>query len=110
LAIVGSLGRTVAHLLWDLRAAGVRHLAVAGYSDRVPDMADHDQAGRALRGEVSLAMPLRAKAAAGATLFIVAKSVDSPGAPVAVFRGTVADVALSCVDIGCGLVRGFFNV
>jgi ATP-dependent DNA helicase RecQ len=51
LAIVGSLGRTVAHLLWDLRAAGVRHLAVAGYSDRVPDMADHDQAGRALRGE-----------------------------------------------------------
>ena len=42
---------------------------------------------RALRvsGEVSLAPALRAKAAAGATLFIVAKSVDSPGAPVAVY-------------------------
>jgi hypothetical protein len=40
-------------------------------------------------GEVSLAPDLKAKAAAGTTLFIVAKSVDSPGAPVAVFRGTV---------------------
>jgi hypothetical protein len=48
-------------------------------------------AGAAVSGEVSLAPALRAKAAAGATLFIVAKSVDSPGAPVAVFRGTVGD-------------------
>ena len=40
-------------------------------------------------GEVSLAPALRAKAAAGATLFIVAKSVDSPGAPVAVLRAKV---------------------
>jgi cytochrome c-type biogenesis protein CcmH len=38
---------------------------------------------------VSLAAGLSAKAAAGATLFIVAKSVDSPGVPVAVFRGSV---------------------
>jgi cytochrome c-type biogenesis protein CcmH len=36
-----------------------------------------------------LAATLSAKAAAGATLFIVAKSVDSPGPPVAVFRGSV---------------------
>jgi len=43
----------------------------------------------AVSGEVSLAPALRAKAAAGATLFIVAKSVDSPGPPVAVFRGSV---------------------
>jgi cytochrome c-type biogenesis protein CcmH/NrfG len=42
-------------------------------------------------GEVSLAPALRAKAAAGATLFIIAKSVDSPGAPVAVLRGKVGD-------------------
>jgi cytochrome c-type biogenesis protein CcmH/NrfG len=42
-------------------------------------------------GEVSLAPALSAKAAAGATLFIVAKSVDSPGAPVAVLRGKVGD-------------------
>lgn len=46
--------------------------------------------GRTVSGEVSLAAPLRAKAAAGATLFIVAKSVDSPGAPVAVYRTSVA--------------------
>jgi cytochrome c-type biogenesis protein CcmH len=45
--------------------------------------------GTAVSGEVSLAASLRAKAAAGATLFIVAKSVDSPGVPVAVFRGSV---------------------
>jgi cytochrome c-type biogenesis protein CcmH len=45
--------------------------------------------GTAVSGEVSLAADLSAKAAAGATLFIVAKSVDSPGMPVAVFRGSV---------------------
>jgi cytochrome c-type biogenesis protein CcmH/NrfG len=45
--------------------------------------------GTAVSGEVSLAAGLSAKAAAGATLFIVAKSVDSPGVPVAVFRGSV---------------------
>jgi hypothetical protein len=45
--------------------------------------------GAAVSGEVSLAPGLRSKAAAGATLFIVAKSVDSPGIPVAVFRGSV---------------------
>lgn len=40
-------------------------------------------------GEVALAPSLASKAAAGETLFIVAKSVDSPGIPVAVFRGSV---------------------
>jgi hypothetical protein len=45
--------------------------------------------GTAVVGEVSLAAALVTKSAAGATLFIVAKSVDSPGAPVAVFRGNV---------------------
>jgi cytochrome c-type biogenesis protein CcmH/NrfG len=45
--------------------------------------------GAAVSGEVSLAAALSAKAAAGATLFIVAKSVDSPGMPVAVFRASV---------------------
>jgi tetratricopeptide (TPR) repeat protein len=46
--------------------------------------------GTSVSGEVSLAAALSAKAAAGATLFIVAKSVDSPGPPVAVFRGAVS--------------------
>jgi hypothetical protein len=42
-----------------------------------------------LSGEVSLTVALKAKAAPGTTLFIVAKSVDSPGPPVAVFRTKV---------------------
>jgi hypothetical protein len=46
--------------------------------------------GNALSGEVSLAPGLKAKVTGGATLFIVAKSVDSPGVPVAVYR-TAAD-------------------
>jgi hypothetical protein len=46
--------------------------------------------GTAVSGEVLLAAALSSKAAPGATLFIIAKSVDSPGPPVAVFRGTVA--------------------
>ena len=45
--------------------------------------------GAAVSGEVALAPTLKAKATAGATLFIFAKSVDSPGPPVAVFRTTV---------------------
>jgi len=45
--------------------------------------------GAAVSGEVTLTPALEAKAAPGATVFIVAKSVDSPGIPVAVFRGSV---------------------
>ncbi|MGC2028590.1 MAG: hypothetical protein WA642_01070 [Steroidobacteraceae bacterium] len=45
--------------------------------------------GTAVSGEITLAPALKAKAAAGETLFIVAKSVDAPGVPVAVFRGSV---------------------
>lgn len=45
--------------------------------------------GASVSGEVSLAAALSAKAASGATLFIVAKSVDSPGAPLAVMRASV---------------------
>lgn len=43
----------------------------------------------AVTGEVTLAAGLAGKATAGETLFIVAKSVDAPGIPVAVFRGSV---------------------
>ncbi|MEP6883311.1 MAG: hypothetical protein ABJC66_01050 [Gammaproteobacteria bacterium] len=45
--------------------------------------------GAALSGEVAIAPKLSSKAAAGETLFIVAKSVDSPGIPVAVLRTSV---------------------
>jgi hypothetical protein len=47
--------------------------------------------GVAVTGEVTLAAGLTAKATAGETLFIVAKSVDAPGIPVAVFRGSVGN-------------------
>jgi hypothetical protein len=47
--------------------------------------------GMAVRGEVTLAAGLAAKATSGETLFIVAKSVDAPGVPVAVFRGSVGN-------------------
>jgi hypothetical protein len=47
--------------------------------------------GLAVTGEVTLAAGLAAKATAGETLFIVAKSVDAPGIPVAVFRGSVGN-------------------
>jgi cytochrome c-type biogenesis protein CcmH len=46
-------------------------------------------AGLAVTGEVTLAKDLNGKARVGETLFIVAKSVASPGIPVAVFRGSV---------------------
>jgi cytochrome c-type biogenesis protein CcmH len=42
----------------------------------------------AVRGRVVLADALRNQASSGVTLFIVAKSVNSPGAPVAVLRTT----------------------
>ena len=45
--------------------------------------------GASIAGEVSIDTSLKGKAAAGATLFIVAKSVEVPGPPVAVYRGRV---------------------
>ena len=44
--------------------------------------------GVTLKGEVVLADALRGKVPAGLTLFILAKSVNSPGAPVAILRTT----------------------
>jgi cytochrome c-type biogenesis protein CcmH len=65
-----------ANLQQDLRLAGAAP-AVASAS------------AMTVSGEISLSSALSAKVAAGATLFIVAKSVDSPGAPVAVLRAKV---------------------
>jgi hypothetical protein len=47
--------------------------------------------GVAVTGEVTLAAGLAGKATTGETLFIVAKSVDAPGIPVAVFRSSVGN-------------------
>ncbi len=67
-----------------------QNLAGTPSSSDAPGAAAHGR-GTQVSGEVSLAAKLQSKAAAGETLFIVAKSVDSPGAPVAVFRGTVGN-------------------
>ena len=47
-------------------------------------------AAASISGEVSISSTLSSKATPGATLFIVAKSVDQPGPPVAVYRGSVS--------------------
>jgi len=76
-----------ANLLNISRLAGSAGTPPADSAGAAPAMA----AGPAAKvsGEVSLAAGLTAKAAPGATLFIVAKAVDSPGPPVAVFRASV---------------------
>ncbi len=56
---------------------------------RIPTSSTNAAGTNTISGEVSLASTLSGKAAAGATLFIVAKSVDVPGPPVAVIRSTV---------------------
>jgi cytochrome c-type biogenesis protein CcmH/NrfG len=48
-------------------------------------------AGTVLRGEINLSDALRTRVKPGMTLFILAKSVDSPGAPVAVMRTTTGN-------------------
>jgi hypothetical protein len=48
-------------------------------------------AGVAVRGVVVLDEALRGKVPAGLTLFILAKSVNSPGAPVAILRTTTGE-------------------
>jgi cytochrome c-type biogenesis protein CcmH/NrfG len=70
-------------------AANLQRAAQAVASAGASKPAPVGGSSTAVSGEVSLAAGLSAKAAAGATLFIVAKSVDSPGVPVAVFRGSV---------------------
>jgi cytochrome c-type biogenesis protein CcmH len=47
-------------------------------------------AATSISGEVSISSTLSSKATPGATLFIVAKSVEQPGPPVAVYRGSVS--------------------
>jgi hypothetical protein len=73
-------GKARAHQLPPLPADG---------ETAAPQQTSSPDSGVVLSGEVSLADALKAKAAPGTTLFIVAKSVDSPGAPVAVFRTKV---------------------
>jgi cytochrome c-type biogenesis protein CcmH len=77
-----------ANLQRDLQAA----TANSGASTSVtsPAAASIGRAAASISGEVSISTTLSGRAAPGATLFIVAKSVDQPGPPVAVYRGSVS--------------------
>jgi cytochrome c-type biogenesis protein CcmH len=55
---------------------------------KAPDLRMALASGAAVRGEIVLSNALRTKVPAGLTLYILAKSVDSPGPPVAVLRTT----------------------
>jgi cytochrome c-type biogenesis protein CcmH len=84
---------------WELLAKSFEFLgrpadAAKARAHQLPALAADTQApaaaaGAAVSGEVSLAPTLAGKAASGETLFIIAKSVNSPGIPVAVFRSSV---------------------
>jgi hypothetical protein len=73
----------------DARQARAHQLPPAA---QAPSPAAGGSAAAATRisGEVSISGTLSSKAVLGATLFIVAKSADQPGPPVAVYRGTVS--------------------
>jgi hypothetical protein len=82
---------------WDLLAKSYEFLgrpedAAKARAHQMPAGAALGPAAAAsvsVSGEVTLDASLRGKVSAGDTLFILAKSVDSPGAPVAVIRGAV---------------------
>ncbi|MGO9804209.1 MAG: tetratricopeptide repeat protein [Steroidobacteraceae bacterium] len=70
-----------ANLAEDQRLAGPAPAAVAIAAG----------SGVAVRGEVLLSDALRPRVSSGLTLFIVAKSVNSPGPPVAILRTTTGN-------------------
>ena len=79
---------------WELLAKSFEFLgrpadAIKARAHQLP--ADATGTGTSLSGEVALAAPLAAKVSAGETLFIIAKSINSPGPPVAVLRAAVGD-------------------
>jgi len=79
---------------WELLAKSFEFLgrpadAIRARAHQLP--AAPSASGASLSGEIALAAPLAANVSAGETLFIIAKSISSPGPPVAVLRGTVGD-------------------
>jgi hypothetical protein len=79
---------------WELLAKSFEFLgrpadAIRARAHQLP--AGSNASGTSLSGEVVLAAPLAGKVSAGETLFIIAKSISSPGPPVAVLRRIVGD-------------------
>ena len=83
---------------WDLLAKsfdflGRRGDAARARAHQLPDASTPATASAAvaISGEVTLDAALSSKTTRGETLFVIAKSVDSPGAPVAVYRASVGN-------------------
>jgi cytochrome c-type biogenesis protein CcmH len=76
---------------WELLAKSYEFLGRNGDAARARAHQLPGGAGLSVSGEVTLDPALSGKATRGETLFIVAKSVDSPGMPVAVFRSAVGE-------------------
>ena len=79
---------------WELLAKSFEFLgrpadALKARAHQLPGSAN--AAGASLSGVVALAAPLAAKVSAGETLFIIVKSINFPGPPVAVLRASVGD-------------------
>ena len=98
-AVMGS-GAEDARLI-GANLAEDQRLAAGGAPSMAPGAASPAQSvasaggAVAVRGEVVLAEALRGKVPAGLTLFIIAKSVNSPGAPVAILRLTTGSWPVS---------------
>lgn len=77
---------------WELLAKSFEFLgrpadAIKARAHQLPSGANNS--GTSISGEVLLAAALSTKASIGETLFIIAKSLNSPGPPVAVLRARV---------------------
>jgi hypothetical protein len=72
----------------DAKLARAHQLSPGAAAAQSPALAPEPAAtaAAAISGQVELAAALKSKVADGLTLFIVAKSVDSPGPPVAIVR------------------------
>jgi hypothetical protein len=81
---------------WELLAKSFEFLgrpadALKARAHQLPTNGNGTGTATALSGEVVIAADLAAKVSPGETLFIIAKSVNSPGPPVAVLRTVVGE-------------------
>jgi hypothetical protein len=100
----------------DAKLARAHHLPPSAMTGASPaqsgaapndSAADQAAAAAAISGQVELAGALRTKVPDGLTLFIVAKSVDSPGPPVAIVRTTTGGWPLTfTLDDSSSMVPG----
>jgi cytochrome c-type biogenesis protein CcmH len=89
------VGRTADATLARAHQLPASAKAGAAQADASPDTRAPVPAAPRVSGDVALASALQSKVPEGLTLFIVAKSADSPGPPVAIVRTTTGRWPLS---------------